>query len=185
MDRREDIKPFELSEEAPAPTPPNRAAIPRDDLVPSLPGEVDRGPVPQHPVHLCPNCDYNLTGLTSRRCPECGEPFSLSEARLRNLEKTDATLVYVHSARFQLHKQYIGIGLMLLCFWVLNVDPSMGPRGWLGVDMSPRGWYLFCMCIAVAPVIGMIRFLRGLVVADSFWPLGLFALVLTVLLVLL
>lgn len=23
----------------------------------------------------CPNCEYNLTGLTESRCPECGEPF--------------------------------------------------------------------------------------------------------------
>ena len=23
----------------------------------------------------CLNCDYNLTGLTEPRCPECGQPF--------------------------------------------------------------------------------------------------------------
>lgn len=27
----------------------------------------------------CPNCDYNLTGLTERRCPECGTAFELAE----------------------------------------------------------------------------------------------------------
>ncbi len=25
----------------------------------------------------CPNCGYNLTGLTACRCPECGKQFTL------------------------------------------------------------------------------------------------------------
>jgi hypothetical protein len=29
----------------------------------------------------CPKCDYNLTGLTEQRCPECGEPFDLDALR--------------------------------------------------------------------------------------------------------
>ncbi len=29
------------------------------------------------PVHLCAQCGYNLTGLLSRQCPECGTAFSL------------------------------------------------------------------------------------------------------------
>ena len=45
-----------------------------------LDGDYGR-PVPENPPHLCPQCDYNLTGLVSRRCPECGTPFTLSEAR--------------------------------------------------------------------------------------------------------
>lgn len=43
-------------------------------------------PVPSRPLHLCPYCDYNLTGLTTYRCPECGEPFTISEARQRAME---------------------------------------------------------------------------------------------------
>ena len=27
----------------------------------------------------CPNCGYNLTGLTESRCPECGSQFTLNE----------------------------------------------------------------------------------------------------------
>ena len=27
----------------------------------------------------CPNCGYNLTGLTESRCPECGSKFTLNE----------------------------------------------------------------------------------------------------------
>ena len=28
---------------------------------------------------ICPNCSYNLTGLTEARCPECGTKFTLDQ----------------------------------------------------------------------------------------------------------
>ena len=28
---------------------------------------------------VCPNCNYNLTGLTEARCPECGSTFTLDQ----------------------------------------------------------------------------------------------------------
>lgn len=35
-------------------------------------------PIPEEdPPHRCLQCDYILTGLVSRRCPECGTPFKL------------------------------------------------------------------------------------------------------------
>lgn len=37
--------------------------------------------IPESPLHLCPACDYNLTGLRARRCPECGNLFELIEAK--------------------------------------------------------------------------------------------------------
>lgn len=38
----------------------------------------------QHsPAVRCPHCDYQLTGLTESRCPECGKAFDLSELRRR------------------------------------------------------------------------------------------------------
>lgn len=46
----------------------------------------DNPPIPEKPAHICPSCDYNLTGLTSRRCPECGEEFLLYEARWHAVE---------------------------------------------------------------------------------------------------
>lgn len=39
------------------------------------------GRVPSVPLHLCPNCGYDLRGLTRRTCPECGERFTLTGAR--------------------------------------------------------------------------------------------------------
>lgn len=51
----------------------------------------DHGPVPASPLHLCPSCDYELRGLRSRRCPECGTAFTLSEARIKGSEKAPET----------------------------------------------------------------------------------------------
>jgi hypothetical protein len=52
----------------------------------------DADPVPGKPLHLCPNCDYILTGLVERRCPECGEPFTLSDARWHARERSSSWL---------------------------------------------------------------------------------------------
>jgi hypothetical protein len=34
-------------------------------------------------VLICPQCDYNLTGLTKCRCPECGAAFDPVELQRR------------------------------------------------------------------------------------------------------
>jgi hypothetical protein len=52
--------------------------------------QIPAGPVPAGPQHLCPTCDYILTGLVSRRCPECGDPFTLDEARRRAVDRSPA-----------------------------------------------------------------------------------------------
>jgi DNA-directed RNA polymerase subunit RPC12/RpoP len=28
---------------------------------------------------VCPNCGYNLTGLSGTRCPECGKQYTINE----------------------------------------------------------------------------------------------------------
>jgi hypothetical protein len=35
--------------------------------------------IPENSMGLCPQCDYNLFGLTQMRCPECGRPFTFEE----------------------------------------------------------------------------------------------------------
>ncbi len=60
---------------------------PNDDPPPANP--------PQSEGLFCPNCEYDLTGLTEPRCPECGEPFDNEElihwGRLQ--QQTDAPLL--------------------------------------------------------------------------------------------
>jgi rubrerythrin len=40
--------------------------------------DVDQLPIPDWDLR-CPRCAYLLTGLDTRRCPECGRPFEMSE----------------------------------------------------------------------------------------------------------
>jgi hypothetical protein len=64
----------------------------------------------------CPECEYNLRGLTVPRCPECGLPFDWSDiARFRTypgvglqLTRTDITL-------------FIAVGLAMLIMAVLSM----------------------------------------------------------------
>lgn len=51
-------------------------------------------PVPRLPGHVCPTCDYDLSTLRSRVCPECGNLFTLADARRRARAIDDA-----HSVR--------------------------------------------------------------------------------------
>ena len=44
----------------------------------------DGRPIPPEPNLRCCSCGYDLTGLTVRRCPECGEPFDPRETWLAN-----------------------------------------------------------------------------------------------------
>jgi hypothetical protein len=36
-------------------------------------------PAKQWPTRNCPECGYLLVGLSEKRCPECGRPFTLEE----------------------------------------------------------------------------------------------------------
>jgi hypothetical protein len=39
---------------------------------------------------VCPNCGYNLTGLQSTRCPECGTQYTLDELLLAQPSQAEA-----------------------------------------------------------------------------------------------
>jgi len=61
---------------------PSAGATPLDE-------ERDAGdPVPEFPLHLCPWCDFNLKGVTSRRCPQCSKAFTLEDALRRASDRS-------------------------------------------------------------------------------------------------
>ncbi len=70
-------------------------------------------PVPARPLHECPQCEYILTGLTSRRCPECGEPFTLSAARWRSFLQSPRSQEDLRVVRANRRALWVGVGLQL------------------------------------------------------------------------
>lgn len=83
----------------------------------------DRGGEPIAPewdLH-CAKCGYELTGLTTRRCPECGESFNAHDLWLAQRYK---------KARFQVdvpaYVPYGGLAITLLLVW-----PVIFPKIWV------------------------------------------------------
>lgn len=76
--------------------------------------------VPARPLHLCPACDYILTGLTSRRCPECGEPFTLGDARHWGFAKSPGMRRLYRAMSIDRAWGWVGVVLMALSFLVPN-----------------------------------------------------------------
>lgn len=113
-------------------------------------GDGSDGPVavPEKPLHLCPTCDYILTGLTSRRCPECGEAFTLSEARRRAFELSDGMKAFHRSIRYERILFALGVALIVVGFILPWVSYTRG-LGSSGLSINPRGW----MSLLLAPVV--------------------------------
>jgi len=90
-------------------------------------------PVPAVPLHTCSNCGYNLTGLLSRKCPECGTAFSIASGRNVTIVPT-REIDDVRAIAWD-HLKFWG-GLLLLAAGLVApwVGPSfrlMGVRGTL------------------------------------------------------
>lgn len=100
------------------------------------------GPVPEKLLHLCPTCDYILAGLTSRRCPECGAPFTLADARGRAIDASPGMRRFYHRLVVGRIAGRIGIGLMVAAFAVPNfIGFSQSSRWWISVN----GWVMLFM----------------------------------------
>ncbi|MBI5763351.1 MAG: hypothetical protein HZA51_07495 [Planctomycetes bacterium] len=107
-------------------------------------GLPESSPIPEKPLHVCPNCDYNLTGLASRRCPECGEEFTLHEARMCGVEMSAPIQRMLRRERFEQIKAYVGSAAIVLSVWWQNVRPG-SVSGWLGLQLSPRGTVMLAL----------------------------------------
>jgi len=127
-----DLVELQPLDEAP---PPPRHVGKRGEVVVGLAGDYGR-PVPEQPPHLCPECDYNLTGLISRRCPECGTPFTLSEARWHADGFSPATMRDQRSVR--LDRIFFHGGLVLLVAGM--VTPMVVPWQGFGRIVALRFW---------------------------------------------
>lgn len=87
----------------------------------------------------CMQCDYNLTGLTTRRCPECGTPFDVTE--LRRLQNPEP--------------QAVSTGLEIAVWWAVLRHPEAFARRFPAVpDRAEARWYsVYCYCLSLGIVL--------------------------------
>jgi hypothetical protein len=74
----------------------------------------------------CRNCEYNLTGLTSERCPECGA------------EVTPFTIVHGERHRRPLRA---GVGMVLMMMAGTLIFGAVGSFDWY--SFSPTAWVIY------------------------------------------
>jgi len=111
-------------------------------------------PVPSRPLHLCPYCDYNLTGLTTYRCPECGQPFTLSEGRQRALDMSPEMRTLHWSAWMDRYSGLFGFLLLVAAAVVPNTIAG-GCANWPVLTITGAGllsWgfllaLILCACL--------------------------------------
>jgi len=137
---------IELENTAPQPTP---KYILRSDAVS---GEFDPDalgdPIPERPLHLCPCCDYNLTGMRSRRCPECGEPFNIRDARHRAIEcsqqmREDRIATYIEYGKPLALLGIFAAGVLWFA-WEVRSSSTMN-RGLGGLAVGIRGSFVLLL----------------------------------------
>lgn len=117
----------------PAPAEPAGAPLPFE-----LP------PVPEKPPHVCPSCDYNLTGLTSRRCPECGDHFTLEDARYAGGGGRGGSVEQASRQRMLTLRRRYHTGLALIAIGLI------GPWATRGFDHKAP---LMILLLVAAPII--------------------------------
>ncbi len=93
----------------------------------------------------CPNCDYNLTGLSSSRCPECGQAFHWTVVRKRAGQIWSMVNSLGHANRDAI------VGLKAAAFgWVLMMPLLFLKTGWIG-----------CFPRAIAGAAGLVAIVLG------------------------
>ncbi len=129
-------------------------------------------PVPAVPVHLCPTCDYILTGLTARRCPECGEAFTLPEARDRGVAKSMGFRRYFATQHYEQWKLRAGWALL-----VAGLVYPMVHRGtanwWPQLYVGVRGGIMLVFLPIFLTFACFYKVLRGTTWADAILLVGL------------
>ena len=125
-------------------------------------------PVPSRPLHLCPCCDYILTGLTTYRCPECGEPFTLSEARGRAIEKSPG----MRSHRLVAFVERFGTPIGLLLFLAAAIVPNAVHGGFSTWPVTTVTVVGLASWVVIAPLLVAAAIARA--VFESSWSIVLF-----------
>lgn len=105
--------------------------VPNDRLPPppifAAPSFFDDGaPLPDRDGMRCPNCDYDVRGLPSRICPECGNTFRVSDVKKAGLPYVPGFEEDFKAIRRANIHRYVGFALIaasMLTWGVMGVHP--------------------------------------------------------------
>jgi hypothetical protein len=81
----------------------------------------DGSPIPAEWDLRCSGCDYDLTGLSARRCPECGRRFDPHALWARNRQR--------EAGAFSRTPAYVSYGVLVV--GLLMVLPVVAGRPWV------------------------------------------------------
>lgn len=146
-----DIQPFQIELEPLGAPEPQELSLEGD--VPYAP-QIDRptfSPVPSTQAHYCPQCNYDLRGLTTRVCPECGRAFTIAETRKERGSRSPVSKEDESAMRIERFCFWGGIA-MLLVFTFVPVLIFSKPGNLWGFFMSGSA-AIACMIGVVFKVI--------------------------------
>jgi hypothetical protein len=116
--------------------------------------EIEKFRVPNSTSYRCAHCDYILAGLTSRRCPECGEPFTIDEALLHGRESPPDMAILFAAVRRDTFKFYAGVFMLFAGFMAPNI------RGGASFKTGPLSFRGLIMLIFMIPVLAFTTYFR-------------------------
>ncbi len=92
------------------------------------------------PTLYCPNCGYNLTGLSEHRCPECGGPFSRQHLE----EEVSCAGELIRKIRIKMFLFPLLYAALIPCWFSIPTSASD--------HHSPMFWLVIIILISAVPV---------------------------------
>lgn len=92
-----------------------------------MPEQKDNPPTPQADDLTglrCPKCDYDLTGLTQAKCPECGATFIPVELRISTLKRREDQAFIDRSVRWTFTAAAILLAIQISIQGIIALKPA-------------------------------------------------------------
>lgn len=106
----------------------------------------------------CPRCNYNLRGVRSMYCPECGSLLSINRQAVCLAHDVDYRHTSSQEGLFRL--SIVGLGLAAVVFLVLSASNATGGRGFSWMSMVLASGLVVHPVLIVLAFVYKLRLLR-------------------------